>query len=90
MRHFGVGDSAIETLRQQDARGRCRRNCVGWRVGSHSTHVPCVDQNFDDLVADFGADKRCIARVEPTSPAKSLKTNKLKLAERVGFELSRL
>jgi hypothetical protein len=62
----------------------------GWRMGSFSTHVPCVDQIFNDLVADLGGEKSCIARVEPTSPAKSLKTNKLKLAERVGFELSRL
>jgi len=62
----------------------------GWRLGSFSTHVPCVDHIFNDLVADLGGEKSCIARVEPTSPAKSLKTNKLKLAERVGFELSRL
>src|SRR6266850_5738357 len=58
----------------------------GWRLGSFSTHVPCVDHIFNDLVADLGGEKSCITRVEPTSPAKSLKTNKLKLAERVGFE----
>jgi hypothetical protein len=65
------------------------RNLGWWRVGSFITHVPCVDQSFNDLVADLGGVKSCIARVEPTSPAKSLKTNKLKLAERVGFEPNR-
>ena len=42
--------------------------------------------DFNDLVAVLGGEKSCIARVGPTSPAKSLKRNKLKLAERVGFE----
>jgi hypothetical protein len=37
----------------------------------------------------LGAKKRRLARREPTWPAKLLKTNKLMLAERVGFEPKR-
>ena len=44
--------------------------------------------DFNELVADLGDEKSCIARVEPTSPGKSLKINRLELAERVGFELA--
>ena len=44
---------------------------------------------FKGLEAEHRATKMLIARVEPTLPAMSLTTNKLKLAERVGFEPDR-
>jgi hypothetical protein len=48
--------------------------------------VAHFDTIFNELEVQLAGEQKSIARVEPTSPVKSLKTNKLKLAERVGFE----
>jgi len=58
-------------------------------MGSYGTHVANAAQFFNGLEAEHRATKMLIARVEPTLPAMSLTTNKLKLAERVGFEPDR-
>ena len=41
---------------------------------------------FNELEAEHRATNYSIARGAPTSPVKPLKTQKLELAERVGFE----
>jgi hypothetical protein len=47
--------------------------------------VPIAIAIFNNLRADLAATKRLVAPEEPTSLAKLLILNKLKLAERVGF-----
>ena len=51
-----------------------------------TTHVASASAFFNNLRVDYGVNWNRPARGEPTSPAKRLKTQKLMLAERVGFE----
>ena len=55
-------------------------------MGSDTTHVAQTGLFFDVNEAKIAAKIGRVARGEPTSPTKSLKTQKLMLAERVGFE----
>ena len=55
-----------------------------WK-GGNGTHVANAGAILNELEAEDQATKILIARGEPTSPVKLLKTQKLRLAERVGF-----
>src|SRR4029434_4114254 len=51
-----------------------------------TTHVASASAFFNNLRVDYGVNWNRPARGEPTWPAKLSKTQKLNLAERVGFE----